>query len=76
MRNFDFQDHNGNTPLYYAVMNKHPDAVRELLRAGVDVNVKCEHGNTALHRAMFSKDNDPANETIINMLLTNGVNSQ
>jgi len=59
---FNFHDQNGNTPLYLAVMNKHVEAVRELVKIGADVNAKCENGNTCLHRMMLCKDGDPRNE--------------
>ena len=69
---FNFHDQHGNTPLYLAVMNKHVEAVRELVKIGADVNAKCENGNTCLHRMMLCKDGDPRNELIINILLNNG----
>ena len=69
---FNFQDKNGNTPLYEAVVSKNVDIVKELIKAGADVNVKCENGNTALHRIMLCKDGDPKTEAIINLLLNNG----
>ena len=59
---FNFQDKNGNTPLYEAVVSKNVDIVKELIKAGADVNVKCENGNTALHRIMLCKDGDPKTE--------------
>ena len=34
--------------------------------------MKCDNGNTALHRIMLSKDGDPKTEVIINLLLNNG----
>jgi ankyrin repeat protein len=49
---FQVRDETGNTPLYYAVANKSYEAVVALLKIGVDVNMKNEFGNTALHRAL------------------------
>lgn len=74
----DFRDQNGNTPLWVAAVNKNVEAFRELIKLGADVNVKCENGNTILHRLMLNKDTDPEsirdmrNEQIINILLNNG----
>lgn len=58
LSDFEAKDEKGNTPLYYAVENKSYDIVKALLRIGVDVNVKNEFGNTALHRAMLCQ-HDP-----------------
>ena len=71
-KQFDFKDHLGRTPLYIAVVNKNLEAMRELVKLGADVNVKCENGNTCLHRMMLSKDGDLKTEQIINILLNNG----
>ena len=71
-REFNFVDHKNRTPLYIAVENKNVEAVRELLRIGADVNMKCVDGNTCLHRMMICQDEDPRNEKIINILLNNG----
>ncbi len=71
-KEFNFQDEQGRTPLYLAVVNKHVEVIRELMKIGADVNVKCEDGNTCLHRMVMFKDNDPVNEEIINILLNNG----
>lgn len=71
-KEFDFKDHLGRTPLYIAVVNKNLEVVRELVRIGADINVKCENGNTCLHRMMLCKDGDPKTEQIINILLNNG----
>ena len=54
------------------MVNKNVEAVRELVKVGVDVNAKCKQGNTCLHRMMLCKDGDPRNEQIINILLNNG----
>ena len=70
---FEVVDQHGNTPLYYAVKGQCQDAVEVLLSIGVDVNVKCEFGNTCLHTAMLVKDGSAKNERIINMLLNNGL---
>lgn len=53
LKDFEIKDELGNTPLYYAVANKFVETVRGLLKIGVDVNVKNEFGNTALHRALI-----------------------
>ena len=71
-KEFNFQDQLGRTPLYIAVVNKNLESVKELIKIGVDVNAKCEMGNTCLHRMMLCKDNDPKVEQIINILLNNG----
>lgn len=71
-KEFNFVDHKNRTPLYIAVENKNVEAVRELLRIGADVNMKCIDGNTCLHRMMICQDEDPRNEKIINILLNNG----
>ena len=55
--------------MFIACVYKHVEAVRELIKIGVDVNAKCENGNTCLHRVMLCKDGDPRNEQIINILL-------
>lgn len=55
----DFKDQNGNTPLWVAAVNKNVEAVRALIKSGADVNVRCENGNTILHRLMLNKDTDP-----------------
>ena len=69
---FNFHDYLGRTPLYIAVVCKNVEAVRELIKAGANVNAKCENGNTCLHRAMLCKEGDPRNEQIIHILLNNG----
>lgn len=69
---FNFHDAKGNTPLFEAVVNKNVEVVHELVKIGVDVNAKCENGNTCLHRIMLCQDGDPKNEQIINILLNNG----
>ena len=71
-KEFNFVDHKNRTPLYIAVENKNVEAVRELLRIGADVNMKCIDGNTCLHRMMICQDDDLRNEKIINILLNNG----
>lgn len=62
-------DKAGNTALYYAVSAHHLDSVDMLLRLGVNPNVKCEFGNTALHRAMMLAGQHPNSYDIINMLI-------
>lgn len=70
---FNFQDKNGNTPLYEAVVAKNVEIVKLLVKKGANINTKCENGNTCLHRIMLCKDGDVRNERIINILLNNGM---
>lgn len=42
------RDTQERTPLFYACMNQHPDAVRILVAAGADVNAKDRSGQTVL----------------------------
>ena len=44
-------DMSGNSPLYLAVKNNHPDIVELLCRAGADVNTTGGGNNTPLHVA-------------------------
>jgi len=43
----------GNTPLWFAAQGARSglDVVRLLINAGADINLRCEHGRTALHMA-------------------------
>src|SRR6187549_2792715 len=44
----------GNTALWFAAQGPWPngaDVARVLVNAGADVNMRCEHGRTALHMA-------------------------
>lgn len=63
------KDHNGNTPLYVAVANKHQDTVKYLIKQGVDVNSRNENGNTPLHKAFMNQDYE-----MIGILLEKGAN--
>ncbi len=45
------QDSIGNTPLHHAVLNKHLDIVKYLVKNGAALNVQDSIGNTPLHHA-------------------------
>ncbi|KAL4463925.1 hypothetical protein ABPG74_005862 [Tetrahymena malaccensis] len=47
----NIKDKQGNTPLYYTVLNKNEEFVQYLLDLGASVNEPCENGNTPLHMA-------------------------
>lgn len=40
--------------LYTAVESRHMDTTNYLLKRGVPVDIKNEHGNTALHKAFMN----------------------
>ena len=46
---FNAKDKNGNTPLHFAVINKHFTASEWLIKAGARANEKNKDGNTPLH---------------------------
>jgi ankyrin repeat protein len=72
LSDFEVKDEHGNTPLFYAVASKSFSTVVTLLKIGVNVNAKNQHGNTALHRAMMCDyDPDGTNEAIVDLLLNN-----
>jgi len=48
----------GNTCLYLAAAHKNLESVRYLLEYGVPVDIRNEHGNTALHKAFMNQDYD------------------
>ncbi|EAR85797.2 IQ calmodulin-binding motif protein (macronuclear) [Tetrahymena thermophila SB210] len=47
----NIKDKQGNTPLYYTVMNKNEEFVQYLVDLGANVNEPCQNGNTPLHMA-------------------------
>ena len=67
-------DELGNTPLYYAVQRRHLEIVEWLIQFGVDVNRRCQFGNTALHYAMMVGDKIDKNIPILQTLITAGAN--
>lgn len=48
------QDAKGNTPLVKALKSMF-EKTKLLLENGADVNIKCEHGKTALHYSFYSE---------------------
>jgi ankyrin repeat protein len=46
--NVNSRDRQGQTPIFYACENQHPEAVRLLAAAGADLNVKDRNGQTVL----------------------------
>jgi ankyrin repeat protein len=50
----NFRDHNGHTPLHYAVAKNDLELVRELINHQADVNCQDNYGWTALHYASFN----------------------
>ena len=46
--NVNSRDRQGQTPVFYACLNQHPEAVRLLAAAGADLNVKDRNGQTVL----------------------------
>lgn len=65
------QDKNGWTPLHFATQENSLEAVEALIRAGADVDIVDEHGNTPLWRAVFSSK---GNGEVIKALLKAGAN--
>ena len=64
----------GNTPLYYAVQHMHLEIVEYMIQFGVDVNHRCQFGNTALHYALMVGDRIDKNIPIIQTLMAAGAN--
>lgn len=72
MRNLNAVDADGFTPLYQASGSRYPrsvDAARLLLEHGVDVNVRTNHGSTALYDASAIGTLE-----MVRMLLEHGAN--
>jgi hypothetical protein len=63
--NVDSLDRQEETPLFYACQNQHPEAVRLLSAAGVDMNAKNRYGQTAAEaaRSMGARDKAELLET-------------
>ena len=67
-------DQHGNTPLYYAVKNMHPEMVSILLNMGADVNKRCEMGNTVMHECFMIGEKIDKNRKVLNTLMLSGPN--
>ena len=65
------QDKEGWTALHFAAQRQSVPAVKALLIAGADIEIKDSHGNTPLFRAVF---NSQGSGEIITMLLEAGAN--
>jgi len=48
------KDNEGNTPLYYAALNRNKEICEFLTQHGARVNEPCKDGNTPLHMAFSS----------------------
>jgi len=66
----DGLDHNGASPLSYAVGNGHTEAAQILLAHGADPNLPTRSGETYLHVAATWRDN----AEMINLLVRHGAN--
>ncbi|MEZ0224618.1 MAG: ankyrin repeat domain-containing protein [Alphaproteobacteria bacterium] len=68
----DIKNHNGQTALMYACINRNLEAVKLLLDCGADPNVVWQpHGVTAL-RSACAAYGKPANPAIVQLLLDHG----
>ena len=60
---FEARDLRGNTSLWQAVSNMHIDAINVLVyEVGVDPDMKCELGNTVLHKALMMESVLPSDK--------------
>lgn len=55
---FRLKPNSGWTPLHLSCFFGHTDAVEELLKAGVDVNLQDDIGDTPLHKAAFNGEKE------------------
>ena len=62
--NVNSQDHQEKTALIHAIQNNFPYAIDKLLQRTVDLHIKDQQGNSALHWAIILKNN-PLIETLI-----------
>ena len=58
----------GRTELHQAVCDKNPDAIKKLLKAGANINVQDDDGNTPLHLAIEYANKGCINRDIANVI--------
>lgn len=58
-------DKDGKTPLSYAVVHQSRAAVQHLLKRGADASMKDQHGQTALHLSVLTKNTDITEDLLL-----------
>ena len=65
--NAEICDDNYNTPLHYAILTDNYQAVKELIKLNVDINLPAELEQTPLHMAVLK-----GNKDLVKLLVENG----